>query len=87
MRIAARRDVGFTLVELLVVIIIMAVLVAALLPALSRARRQAQAVRMASDASERRTHRWTCWRRLIPKLLLRPRQGVRPRACTRSPPT
>ena len=56
MRFTARRDVGFTLIELLVVIIIMAVLVAALLPALSRARRQAQAVRMASDASERQAN-------------------------------
>ena len=51
MRFGARRDVGFTLIELLVVIIIMAVLVAALLPALSKARKRALDVKLASEGS------------------------------------
>ena len=56
MRFGARRDVGFTLIELLVVIIIMAVLVAALLPALSKARKRALDVKLASEAEIGRAH-------------------------------
>ncbi|MGB7161272.1 MAG: prepilin-type N-terminal cleavage/methylation domain-containing protein [Tepidisphaeraceae bacterium] len=46
-----RRDVGFTLVELLVVIIIMAVIVAVLLPSLSKARKHALDRKMARDTT------------------------------------
>jgi type II secretory pathway pseudopilin PulG len=49
---AHRRDVGFTLVELLFVIGLMALVVAILLPSLNRARETAMKVKLASEARQ-----------------------------------